>query len=61
MLPPTLFQISSRLLKTKALFHVRQDFADERQDHICILREAHGNEQEQRMGVVAFWPNYAGP
>jgi hypothetical protein len=27
-------------LKSRALFHVRQDFADKRQDHILILKHS---------------------
>src|SRR5215472_11485023 len=36
-LPPPLFEIKGRLLEPRALFHVRQDFADERKDHSFIL------------------------
>src|SRR5215813_10548392 len=39
-LPPTLFKIRGRLLKSRALFHVRQDFADEGKDHVSILKHA---------------------
>src|SRR5262249_9076415 len=38
-LPPPLFEIQGRLLEPRTLFHVRQDFADERQDHSTILNE----------------------